>query len=189
MYKDKSSHKAQNNESILKELKIQLHRQEVKHKDKSIHQKNLFQFLSKYLDLKHEDKQILEEAIIYQDIGLIVANSEQIEEHVEKGYYILKTLHPIKQISTICYHHHERFDGQGYPKGLKGDDIPHKVRILTLLNCIYHEILKSRDIEVIMKSLSQASGHIFDPDMYELINQTELKAFIQSQIGKIYETN
>lgn len=189
MYKDKSSHKAQNNESILNEIRVQLHRLEAEQKNKSILQKSLLQFLLKYLDLKHEDKQILEEAITFQDIGLIVANTNQIEEHVEKGYYILKTLHPIKQISTLCYHHHERFDGHGYPKGLKGDDIPYKVRILTLINCIYQETLKSRDVEDVLNTLNRASGHIFDPNIYNLIDQSDLKAFIQSQIRKIYEAN
>lgn len=55
-----------------------------------------------------------------------------MREHAVFGYRILKRLAALERISRIVRHHHERYDGQGYPDGLKGEAIPLESRIIAV---------------------------------------------------------
>ena len=55
---------------------------------------------------------------------------EIIKEHPEKGYNIALATEDFASVARVILHHHERWDGQGYPEGLKGDDIPLLSRII-----------------------------------------------------------
>jgi len=56
---------------------------------------------------------------------------EHIKEHVRIGFRILADLRPIAHLLPGVLYHHERFDGRGYPEGLKGNSIPFLARILS----------------------------------------------------------
>ncbi|MCL4386626.1 MAG: HD domain-containing protein [Actinobacteria bacterium] len=60
---------------------------------------------------------------------------EHIKNHVLIGGKILKPFKKLENISKIIRHHHEKYDGSGYPDGLKGDNIPEESRIITILDC------------------------------------------------------
>jgi two-component system response regulator RpfG len=67
--------------------------------------------------------------------GPLTARQEQaFREHAEIGYTLLgqSSSKFLKMGAEICLHHHERYDGSGYPKGLKGRDIPLSARILAV---------------------------------------------------------
>jgi HD-GYP domain-containing protein (c-di-GMP phosphodiesterase class II) len=57
---------------------------------------------------------------------------ELIKAHPQKGYNILKPLTPLSRSLGAILHHHERFDGKGYPQGLKGKEIPFHARIIAV---------------------------------------------------------
>ncbi len=57
---------------------------------------------------------------------------EIIKEHSEVGYELLKQVGIYKEIAEIMRHHHERYDGGGYPQGLKGNEIPLLAQIMAL---------------------------------------------------------
>lgn len=57
---------------------------------------------------------------------------EQIKRHPELGYRILAALQPLAEALPAVLHHHERWDGRGYPLGLSGHDIPLMARILAV---------------------------------------------------------
>ncbi len=57
---------------------------------------------------------------------------ETIKEHSFMGSKILSTIESLSYISTIILHHHERYDGNGYPKGISGQDIPIESRIIAV---------------------------------------------------------
>jgi len=61
---------------------------------------------------------------------------EQIKLHPEIGYKILSESKGLKTIATIVRHHHERWDGKGYPGGLKYDKIPLGARIIAVSDSI-----------------------------------------------------
>jgi HD-GYP domain-containing protein (c-di-GMP phosphodiesterase class II) len=62
--------------------------------------------------------------------GLNVAEYEVVKQHVVEGKHILLPLNFLSDIIPAVYHHHERFDGTGYPDGLVGEDIPLWARII-----------------------------------------------------------
>ncbi|WP_129408686.1 HD-GYP domain-containing protein [Marinitoga lauensis] len=59
---------------------------------------------------------------------------EKIKLHPVKGEELLKEVDGMEEISKIIRHHHERYDGNGYPDGLSGEDIPLESRILAIVD-------------------------------------------------------
>ena len=104
--------------------------------------------LGERLDLSKEDIERLYWAGIVHDIGKIeipstilnkkerLTNEEfnQIKQHPVIGYEALSSLDSLKDIAKYVRHHHERVDGNGYPDGLKDDEIPFISKILTVVD-------------------------------------------------------
>ena len=102
--------------------------------------------LGKQLALSEEDMKILAEGAMLHDLGKIgipdnVLNKpdgldkdeyEQIKRHPEFTAEILKPLDKFKHFSTIARSHHERWDGNGYPDGVQGENIPLLARIVAI---------------------------------------------------------
>lgn len=98
----------------------------------------LAKYLALQLNLPHTEYAKLELAGLLHDIGMIGVPEDVInkldaltpdeevlfEKHVEHGVKILKDIKQLKEVVDIIKHHHENFDGSGYPQKLKGDDIP-----------------------------------------------------------------
>ncbi len=72
---------------------------------------------------------------------------EHIKEHVTIGYRILSGVHSIEHLLPGVLHHHERYDGKGYPEGLKGNAIPFLARILAVADS-YDAMSTSRPYRV-----------------------------------------
>ena len=152
------------------------------------------------LRLKLSDREIedLYAAALLHDIGKIgVPDSiltkngkltkeeyEEIKAHSVLGKKILAPLEYMKEVSNIILHHQERYDGTGYPFGLKGDQIPLGARILAVVDT-FHAMTSDRvyrkalSVEVAIAELKQNKGTQFDPmivDLFlELINSKELQ--------------
>lgn len=60
----------------------------------------------------------------------------QIKQHPEIGYRILNRSHLLREVARIILHHHERWDGKGYPAGLKGEAIPLGARFIAVCDTI-----------------------------------------------------
>lgn len=100
------------------------------------------------LNLNDKDKLDLICAAYIHDIGKInipkeiliknasLTNKEWllIKEHSKIGFDIIKDIDVLKDIATIILCHHERYDGLGYPNGLKGNDLPYLSKILTVID-------------------------------------------------------
>ena len=84
------------------------------------------------------------------------------------GRRILEPIEFLKDIVPAVYHHHERFDGKGYPLGLKGDEIPLDARILAVADT-YDAMTSNRAYrsalshETAIEELMRCSGSQFDP--------------------------
>ena len=61
-----------------------------------------------------------------------MCEEEEVKTHPDKGIQILEPVHFLRPILATIRHHHERFDGSGYPLGLKGKEIPFKARIISI---------------------------------------------------------
>ncbi len=92
----------------------------------------------KRMGMSGEDIEVLKAAALMHDIGQITLEGDilskpgrldeaewaEIKRHPEKGYLILNSVNSMAQQAKYVLHHHERWDGKGYPNGLKGENIP-----------------------------------------------------------------
>ncbi|MBP7303609.1 MAG: HD domain-containing protein [Fervidobacterium sp.] len=78
--------------------------------------------------------------------------------------------------SLVALYHHENWDGSGYPKGLKGEDIPLYARIVGLMD-VYDALLSDRiyrpawDEENVLKYIKENVGRKFDPKIVEIFER------------------
>ncbi len=97
---------------------------------------------------------------------------EKIKEHPNIGAEIIGQLGMWDEHQQIIRHHHERFDGSGYPDGLKGEEIPRLARILKVAD-VYDAMASDRAYrkklapKTILNSLKKYSGTEFDPKYVE----------------------
>lgn len=137
-------------------------------------------------ELKFPEDQVLEIefAAALHDIGKIGVADEilrkaepldhdewqEMKRHSELGYQILNGIDFLSEASEIVYSHHERYDGSGYPRGLKGEEIPLGARVFAVVDAYdamtsrrpYREALSQDDaLEEIMRN----SATQFDPDV------------------------
>jgi len=93
---------------------------------------------------------------------------EQMRRHPELGYRMLKRVPTLGEVAEIVHCHHETYDGTGYPRGLKGEEIPLGARIFALVDA-YDAITsdrpyrKARSCEDALAELRRCSGTQFDP--------------------------
>ncbi len=105
---------------------------------------------------------------------------EVIKSHVEKGYKILRHIHRLSPVVEAVYTHHEWWNGGGYPRGLKGDEIPLAGAILSVADAFdtmttdrpYHQ---RRSYAEAMRILRQAAGTQFHPGVVEALAQIDPK--------------
>ena len=96
-----------------------------------------------------------------------------VRKHPEIGATILKHAESLKDVRDMILYHHERYDGAGYPKGLKGEEIPLEARILTVADSFdtmmsrrpYRESLSRSEA---IAELKKYSGSQFDPKLVKI---------------------
>ncbi len=133
-------------------------------------------------DLGGRKKDILVAALHLHDVGKIgIPDSilmkpakltedewKVMRQHPVKGAKILEPLTDFKRVAKIVLHHHEFFNGKGYPMGLAGDQIPLESRIIAVVDA-FHAIIstrcysKGRSIETAFEELERGAGGQFDP--------------------------
>lgn len=95
-----------------------------------------------------------------------------IRLHTYHGFEILKTIDFPWDVAPVVLQHHERFDGSGYPQGLKGDEISIEARVLSVADVIeaitFHRPYRpGHGIEKAIQEISQFKGSLFDPDVVD----------------------
>jgi len=142
--------------------------------------------LAKRIGLPSEEVEIVREAGLLHDIGKIGIPEQILKKEgrlTDEEFAIMKS-HVTNSIEMIHYlpnmnyvipaviSHHERYDGKGYPRGIKGEEIPLLGRILTVCDC-FDAIVSKRSykaamsIEYAMEELEKNKGTQFDPELAE----------------------
>jgi HD-GYP domain-containing protein (c-di-GMP phosphodiesterase class II) len=91
-----------------------------------------------------------------------------MKKHPEYGWAVLRMLPGFERAALDILHHHEFFDGKGYPAGLKGNEIPIVSRIVSVTDAFdamvsFRPYRKGLPFEEAMRRLSESSGTQFDP--------------------------
>ncbi len=93
-------------------------------------------------------------------------------QHPEKGVAILSPIEQLQEILPAILHHHERYDGSGYPDGLKGEEIPLQARIVAVAD-VFDAMVSDRpyrkgfSVNKALKFLEKEAGKQFDPVVVE----------------------
>lgn len=143
--------------------------------------------IGKALGLPEEDLKILKIGGLFHDIGKIgIPDSillkttklddeeySEIKNHPSIGAHILSNATIFKDIIPIVKHHHERFDGRGYPGKLQGEDIPYFARIAAVADSFDAMTSKrsyrdSLPMNVVIDEIEKNSGTQFDPKIAEI---------------------
>jgi len=96
-----------------------------------------------------------------------------MKEHCYRGYKIISRIPFLTEAAEIVYSHQERYDGLGYPRGLKGDEIPLGARIFAIADTL--DAMRSdrpyraaQSIEAARKEIAAWSGRQFDPQIVKV---------------------
>src|SRR5881296_1325840 len=136
------------------------------------------------VSLTPEEREVVRIGALLHDIGqfgiderlfsTIIRQADREDEfvkfHPEVGARMVQSLALPPAIGEIVRHHHERYDGSGYPDGLKGDEIPYLARLVGLANA-FDELYGGRPkddplpLEAAKEYIRRQAGIMFDPSM------------------------
>jgi len=160
------------------------------------HSENVMKFtvaIANQIGLEAQEKEEMKLAGLLHDIGKIGIRTEilckegtfteedrrEIQQHPELGAKIISTVGHLHRLYPIILHHHERFDGNGYPHRLKGEEIPLGARIIAVSDA-FDAITAGRSYrpakmyQEAMAEMRRESGFQFDPRLIEAFFHTEV---------------
>ena len=146
--------------------------------------------LAKRMGKSEEEQEVIYRAGLLHDVGKIrvpesVINKpgkltdeefDQIRIHPVSGYHILRDISKDERIGYGAKFHHERYDGTGYPSGLKGENIPEIARIIGVADA-YDAMASNRSYrsalpqETVRQEIEKGKGRQFDPEIADLMLQ------------------
>lgn len=110
----------------------------------------------------------ISEKILLKKSKLTLKEYNEIKKHPQIAVDILRPIHVLHDILPLILYHHERWDGKGYPSGLKGNDIPLGARIIALSD-VYQALISDRPYrpaypkEMAVRIIKHNTGSLFDP--------------------------
>jgi HD-GYP domain-containing protein (c-di-GMP phosphodiesterase class II) len=138
--------------------------------------------ITRQFDINNSDLKIIEQGVLLHDIGKIgipdellrkpdkLTESEWVlmRKHPEIGYRILKRIKFLEKAAELVLHHHERYDGTGYPGHLKSDEINLGARIFAIadsLECLTSDrpFQAAISFESARKEIARLAGTQLDP--------------------------
>jgi len=138
--------------------------------------------IAKALGLSHEDTELVRQASILHDLGKIGVSEkilnkkaklskrdfDEIKKHPQIAADILRPVQFLHGLIPFIFYHHERWDGRGYPSGIKGDEIPIGARIIAIAD-VYEALTSNRPYrkayskDKAIQIIKDGSGKQFDP--------------------------
>lgn len=143
--------------------------------------------LAKHMHLSEEEISVIAKGALLHDIGKIGVPDhillkpdkltdeewEIMRKHPEFGYDLLKKIDFLESSAKIVLTHHERYDGQGYPLGLSGEDIPLGSRIFSVADALdamtsHRTYREAIPFDEAVQKIAEASGTQFNPKVIEV---------------------
>lgn len=155
------------------------------------------------LRLDQESMKSLEYAAILHDAGEIVVPDKvltkptkltgkefrMVKTHPAAGVEIIKHMKALKSVTPIILYHHENYDGSGYPRGLRKDQIPLSARVMAIVSAFEAMITKRpyrivKDIDSAIEEIRKNSGTQFDPRVTDVFLRVIKRRDIRSMLEK-----
>jgi putative nucleotidyltransferase with HDIG domain len=140
--------------------------------------------MGKAMELSVRELKDLELAGLLHDVGKIATSDavlnkpgtltrdeyEEVKKHSHRGAELLQPIKQLKNVIPVIRHHHERYDGNGYPDGLSTENIPLWARVLSVADAydsmtVDRPYRKRFDQETALEELVRCSGSQFDPEV------------------------
>jgi diguanylate cyclase (GGDEF)-like protein/putative nucleotidyltransferase with HDIG domain len=146
--------------------------------------------IAKELRLTHPEMEALQAASLLHDIGKLAVPEhiiskpgkltpeefEKMKIHPIVGAEILEQVRFPYPVVPIVHSHHEKWDGSGYPRGLRGEEIPIGARILAAVDCLdalasHRQYRPALPLDLAMAKVAAESGKSFDPQVVKILQE------------------
>jgi putative nucleotidyltransferase with HDIG domain len=143
--------------------------------------------LAQAMGLNSDELRVIARGAFLHDIGKIATpdsillkpsklSDEEMtimKEHCERGYEMVRKIPFLREAAEIIYAHQERFDGSGYPQGLRGEEIPLGARIFAITDSLDamtsdRPYRKGMTVAVATEEIARCAGKQFDPQIVEV---------------------
>jgi HD-GYP domain-containing protein (c-di-GMP phosphodiesterase class II) len=144
--------------------------------------------IGRRLEIEPDERRLLSLASLLHDVGTIAVSErvllkpgplnpqerEVVELHPRIGAQVVSQVPSLRPLAPAILHHHERYDGTGYPNGLSGDDIPAPARLIAVadaFSAMMHDRphRSRRSLDEACAVLEREAGTQFDPEMVRLL--------------------
>jgi diguanylate cyclase (GGDEF)-like protein/PAS domain S-box-containing protein/putative nucleotidyltransferase with HDIG domain len=190
MYRNKLRESMTFKKQVINTLLSRLYEQE---EGAEIHSKLVASLASTFaesLGYRKDEVENIRLAGLYHDLGKIAINPSiltmpeealsrtqvvELQRHAEIGYNILRSVGEYAAFAEAVLHHHEKWDGSGYPQNLKQEDIPEGAQILAIANT-YADKLPTLGREDTLTFMQERSNTYFNPELLETFITKVVKA-------------
>ena len=119
----------------------------------------------------------IDDRILRKPTALTEEEFEIMKSHPVKGAAIMEAIPQLRDVIPGMKHHHERWEGGGYPEGLRGEDIPLQARIVSVADTFdamttTRPYQRAMDIRFVFQRLRDLAGNRFDPSVVEALIQS-----------------
>ena len=190
MYRNKLKQSMTFKKQVIDTLLSKLFEQEKGAEEHSNLVASLSSAFAEVLGYREEEVKNLRLAGLYHDLGKIAITPSlfskprkelsrtqvmEWQRHAEIGYNILRSVGEYAPFAEAVLHHHEKWDGSGYPQSLKQEDIPESAQILAIANT-YADHLPSLGLEKTIAFMQERSNTYFSPVLLETFITKVVKA-------------
>jgi len=166
---------------------------------------DLVEKIAQQVGMADEQRELLQFGSILHDVGKIglentdTASSNESDEvfyhmHPLIGQSILQPVTFLAPVLSVITHHHERWDGSGFPEGLQGDDIPYEARIVAIADA-YDRLIHPRDPAVnhslspheALREIVAGAGTKFDPKLVDAFRRVTGQSWSEDQDSSQYQ--
>ncbi len=164
---------------------------------------NYSSLIAQKLNLSEDEQHLIHRAGMLHDIGkievpdalllkpeaLTSGEYELIKTHSKVGSELLSR-EPFYDLASIVLHHHERYDGSGYPYALKGDEIPFLSQIISIAD-VYDAVTTNRAYrkamckEQALKIIEDGRGTLFNPDIVDIAKEIFIEEELNNDISQM----